>query len=224
MRLLWRDVRFAARSLGRDLRFTGLAVLALALGIGATTAIFSVIDNVLLDPFPYKDSRRMVQFEIHDSSRSGPGGRGGLLIPEFLDYQAQNRVFDRMIASNNLDVLYTNGDGTERFNGQECGPGTFEFLGMAPLLGRSFGPDDYRSDAPLCSCCVIKSGSRASMPTREFSSHLRSQRHAAHAGRHHASALWMGRCRSVGPRTDDPCDRCSCRWTFHKLLLDARLI
>jgi putative ABC transport system permease protein len=148
MNLLWRDVRFAVRSLGRDRRFTALAVVALALGIGATTAIFSIIDNVLLDPFPYADSQRMVQFEIHDSARSEPGGRGALLIPELLDYQAQNHVFDRMIASTQMDVLYANGEGTERFQGQQTGPGTFQFLGLPPLLGRVFGPEDYKPDAP----------------------------------------------------------------------------
>jgi len=148
MNLLWRDIRFAARSLGRDRRFTALAVLALALGIGATTAIFSVIDNVLLDPFPYNDSQRMVQFEIHDSSRSEPGGRGGLLASEVLDYQEQNHVFDRMIAADDADVLYTNGEGTERFQGQLTGPGTFEFLGIPAMMGRVFGPDDYKPGAP----------------------------------------------------------------------------
>ena len=148
MNLLLRDVRFAVRSLGRDSRFTALAIIALALGIGATTAIFSIIDNILLDPFPYADSRRMVQFYIHDTSRSEQGGRGGLLIPEFLDYQAQNHVFDRIIANNDTDVLYTSGEGTERFHGNETGPGTFEFLGMPALLGRSFGPEDYKPGAP----------------------------------------------------------------------------
>ncbi|MGA3025587.1 MAG: ABC transporter permease [Bryobacteraceae bacterium] len=148
MNLLWRDVRFAVRSLGRDRRFSALAVLALALGIGATTAIFSVIDNVLLDPFPYADSRRLVQFLIHDTSRSESGGRGELLIPELLDYQAQNHVFDRMVACSDRDVLYTSGVGTERFHGAETGPGTFEFLGMPALLGRTFGPDDYKPGAP----------------------------------------------------------------------------
>jgi putative ABC transport system permease protein len=148
MSLFWRDLRFAVRGLNRDWRFTALAVLALALGIGATTAIFSIIDNVLLDPFPYADSQHVVQFQIHDTSRSEPGGRQSLLIPEYLDYQAQNHVFDRMIANGDTDILYTNGEGTERFKGTRVTPGTFEFLGMPALLGRAFGPDDYKPGAP----------------------------------------------------------------------------
>ena len=148
MDLLWRDVRFAVRSLGREHRITTLAILALALGIGGTTAIFSIIDNILLDPFPYADSQRMVQFYIHDTTRSDQGGRGGLSVPELHDYLAQNRVFDRAIASTDLDILYTSGEGTERFHGDQTGPGTFEFLGMPALLGRTFGPADYKPDAP----------------------------------------------------------------------------
>ncbi len=111
MGILWRDVRSAIRGLGRDRTFTVLAVAALALGIGATTAIFSVIDNVLLEPFPYADSNRLVTIEIHDSTRSDPGGRTGFLAPEFLDYQEQNHVFDRVVGNNNIDVLYDNGAG-----------------------------------------------------------------------------------------------------------------
>jgi putative ABC transport system permease protein len=148
MNLLWRDVRFAVRGLNRNRRFSALAVVALALGIGATTAIFSIIDNVLLDPFPYADARRIVQFMIHDSARSEQGGRGELLVPELLDYRAQNHIFDRMVACTDMDVLYTNGEGTERFHGGQTGPGTFEFLGIRPLLGRVFGPEDYKPAAP----------------------------------------------------------------------------
>ena len=148
MNLLWRDVRFAIRSLGRDPRFTALSVLALALGIGATTAIFSVIDNILLNPFPYKGSARLVQFEIHDPAGSPNNGRGSFLVSEVLDYQEQNHVFDGIIANNDFDVLYSNNEGSERFQGELTSPGTFEFLGMPPLLGRAFGPADYKPDAP----------------------------------------------------------------------------
>ncbi len=148
MGILLRDVRSAIRGLARDRTFTTLAVAALALGIGATTAIFSVIDNVLLEPFPYADAHRLVTIEIHDSTRSDPGGRTAFLAPEFLDYQEQNHVFDRVVGNANIDVLYDNGAGTEQLNGALVVPNTFQFLGMPALLGRVMGPADFKPGAP----------------------------------------------------------------------------
>jgi putative ABC transport system permease protein len=127
-----------------------LAILALALGIGSVTTIFSVIDNVLLDPFPYKDARRIVTFEIHDLEGGERGGRGYFPIPEFLDYKEQNHVFDRMVGNTSEDVLYTSGEGTERFQGTNVTPNVFDFLGMPALLGRGITPDDGKADtAPV---------------------------------------------------------------------------
>jgi len=74
---LWRDVRYALRSLGRSRGFAAVAIATLGLGIGASTAIFSVIDNVVLEPFPYKDAGRMVFPRIHDTARGQEGERQG---------------------------------------------------------------------------------------------------------------------------------------------------
>jgi len=74
---LGRDVRYALRSLGRSRAFTAVAIATLGLGIGASTAIFSVIDNVLLEPFPYKDPGRMVFLRIRDTARGHEGERQG---------------------------------------------------------------------------------------------------------------------------------------------------
>ena len=148
MNWLWQDLRFGIRSLRKDLGSVILATVALALGIGATTAIFSVIQNVLLDPFPYTDANRLVMVFIHDDSRGGQGGRGGFKIPEFLDYRDQNRVFDRMAGVGQMDVLYDNGQGTEQFVGADVTTNTFSFLGMSPLLGRGITPDDDKAGAP----------------------------------------------------------------------------
>jgi len=125
-----------------------IAVLTLALGIGASTAIFSVIDNILMEPFPYPDAQRYFSVQIHDTERSEPGGRGGYTGPELLDYMEQNHVFDRAIANDQTDVLYRSGEGTERFDGNFVTPGTFEFLGMPALLGRVMQPADYEPGAP----------------------------------------------------------------------------
>jgi putative ABC transport system permease protein len=144
----WQDVRYAGRNLRKGPGFAIVAVVTLALGIGASTAIFSVIENVLMEPFPYPDSQRFVNFDIHDTDQNDPGGRGGYSGPEFLDYVEQNHVFDRAIANAGEDVLYTYGEGTDRFSGALVTPGTFEFLGMPALLGRVMQPADYEPGAP----------------------------------------------------------------------------
>jgi len=144
---IWQDLRYGLRGLRKQPGFTLLAILALALGIGSVTTIFSVIDNVLLDPFPYKDARRIVTFYIRDVERGDRGGRGFFPIPEFLDYQEQNHVFDRVVGDNGEDVLYTSGEGTERFQGVNVTPNVFEFLGMPALLGRGVTPGDGKPGA-----------------------------------------------------------------------------
>ena len=145
---LWQDLHFAARNLKKSPGFAIVAVVTLALGIGASTAIFSVIENVLMEPFPYPDAQHFVSMQIHDTEQNEPGGRGGYSGPEFLDYIAQNRVFDRVIGNDQEDVLYTYGEGTDRFEGCMVTPGTFEFLGMPALVGRVMQPADYEPAAP----------------------------------------------------------------------------
>jgi putative ABC transport system permease protein len=85
MHSVWQDLRYGLRGLHKQPAFTFLAVLTLGLGIGATTTIFSVIQNVLLDPFPYRDPDRVVAFQIREASRSRPGGRTFFQVPEWLD-------------------------------------------------------------------------------------------------------------------------------------------
>jgi len=148
METLGQDVRYALRNLRKTPGFAAIAVLTLALGIGASTAIFSVIDNILMEPFPYPDAQRYFSVQIHDTERSEPGGRAGYTGPEFLEYVEQNHVFDRVIANDQTDVLYRSGEGTQRFDGNYVTPGTFEFLGMPTLLGRVMQPADYEPGAP----------------------------------------------------------------------------
>src|SRR5437899_2913603 len=148
METLGQDVRYALRNLRKTPGFAAIAVLTLALGIGASTAIFSVIDNILMEPFPYPDAQRYFSVQIHDTERSEPGGRAGYTGPEFLEYVEQNHVFDRVIANDQTDVLYRAGEGTQRFDGNFVTPGTFEFLGMPGLLGRVMQPADYEPGAP----------------------------------------------------------------------------
>src|SRR5438270_5526821 len=145
---LWQDLRYGFRGLRKDRGFALLAIFALALGIGATTVIFSVLDNVLLEPFPYKNSDRLANFFIHDSSRADQEGRGEFSVAEYLDFKEQNHVFENVIANRNLDVLYTDQEGTKQFPGGETTADSFEFLGIRPLLGRALVPDDGKAAAP----------------------------------------------------------------------------
>src|SRR5215813_10972055 len=112
---LRQDLRYGARMLLKQPGFTLLAALTLALGIGASTTIFSAIQNILLAPFPYKDAQRIVAIQIHDTSSSRPGGRSGFQTPEFLDYQEQNHVFEDVMGGTGGDVLYNDGAGMEQF-------------------------------------------------------------------------------------------------------------
>jgi putative ABC transport system permease protein len=114
---MWQDFRYGLRSIRNQPAFTTLAVLTLALGIGAATTIFSVIQNVLLDPFPYKDADRVVAIRIHDVTNPQPFGRGGLRTAEFLDYVEQNQVFEDVIGGTFEDVLMTTTEGTEQLGG-----------------------------------------------------------------------------------------------------------
>jgi predicted permease len=144
----WQDLHYAGRNLRKSPGFALVAMITLALGIGASTAIFSIIENVLMEPFPYPDAQHFVAVQIHDTEQNRPGGRGGYSGPEFLDYVQQNHVFDRVIGNDGGDVLYTYGEGTDRFSGGYVTPGTFEFLGMPALVGRVMQPEDYEPGAP----------------------------------------------------------------------------
>src|SRR5215468_2895443 len=148
MQTFWQDLRYGARTLLKQPGFTLIAVLTLALGIGSTTTIFSAIQNILLDPFPYTDAQRVVAIQIHDTSSSRPGGRTFFQASEFLDYQEQNHVFEDVIGGTFGDVLYNSGDGMEQFSGGYVTPNTFSFLGTPAELGRGIAPDDARPGAP----------------------------------------------------------------------------
>ena len=135
------------RGFGKQTGFVVLAVLALGLGIGAATAIFSVVDNVLLDPWPYRKPDRIVSVQIHDLQNGDRGGRGAYTTPEFLDYVRESSVFEEVVGNSITDVLYSTREGTERLQGDNVTSNTFAFLGMAPLLGRALSQDDGKPGA-----------------------------------------------------------------------------
>src|SRR5262245_43268845 len=148
MQTIWQDVRYGWRSFCGQPSFAILAILTLALGIGAATTIFSVIHNVLLDPFPYKDADRVVTVQIRDVSNARPGGRNYFQVPEFLELQEQSHVFEEVIGGTPEDVLQTTEEGTEQFVGGAVTANNFTFLGVQPLMGRGLSQEDVEPGAP----------------------------------------------------------------------------
>lgn len=145
---LWHDLRYSLRTLWKSRGFAVVSIATLGLGIGAATAIFSVVDNVVLTPFPYKGAGRMVFPRIHNTQQAQEGGRQGYTTTEFLEFAEGNHVFDGITAASEELVLYKHGEGTEQFDGAHVTPGTFEFFGMSALYGRVLQPSDYEPGAP----------------------------------------------------------------------------
>ncbi|MGB6429502.1 MAG: ABC transporter permease [Candidatus Acidiferrales bacterium] len=145
---LAKDFRYAARMLLKKRGFTAIAIVTLGIGIGASTAMFSVIDNVLLNPFPYKHGNQIVALGIHDTSDTHVNdSRRYFQGPEFIDYAEQTHSFQEEIGGANEDVLYTSAAGTQQFDGGVVTPNTFDFLGVPAMIGRNPTPDDVKPGA-----------------------------------------------------------------------------
>src|SRR5262245_44760238 len=150
MEELWRDVRFAARTLRKSPGFTLVAVATLALGIGANTAIFSVINAILLRPLPYPQADRLVF--LTEWSEQVP--EMSFSVANLKDVRDQNTVFESLVGFNGANFILsgtgaagsTTGE-AERVNGRQVTSGMFATLGKQPILGRAFGPDEEKPGA-----------------------------------------------------------------------------
>jgi putative ABC transport system permease protein len=145
LRQLPQDIRFGARSFLRTPGFTTLAVLSLALGIMATTAMYSVIHAVVLDPFPYKDVDALMSVKSWNPKQEG--FRTYYTTDEFLEFAERSTIFDGVIASTISDVLWTEDGDPQRLRGNYGTPNTFLVMGVPALVGRTYLPDDARTDA-----------------------------------------------------------------------------
>jgi putative ABC transport system permease protein len=141
------DVRQAIRVARSHAGFTAVAMLTLALGIGSVAIIYSVVRQILLDPFPYAHSDRMVDVVVRDTATSRIL-RGALPASEFLDYQEQSTVFEDVLGTIVESRHYVSDAGADRLDVALVTPNMFTFLGVRPLLGREFGPDDARLSSP----------------------------------------------------------------------------
>jgi putative ABC transport system permease protein len=144
----WQDLRYALRQFQRNPGFALVAIITLALGIGASAAIFSVIDNVLLEPFPYKDAGHILYPRVHGATEGPDEGRQGFSADEYRELVNQNHSFKSVIGTSDDPVLYKHGAGVEWLYGADMTPGSFEFFGMPALHGRPLQPADYKPGAP----------------------------------------------------------------------------
>lgn len=138
------DLKCGYRRLVTRPAFCGAAILTLALGIGAATTIFSVLQNVLLDPAPYMDAKRLAVVQIQDLANARPAGRTTFTASEFLDYQEHITVFQELMGGGREDVVLAGADGTETLSGGFVTPNAFEFLGVPAIAGRGLLPHDGR--------------------------------------------------------------------------------
>ncbi|MBA3438660.1 MAG: ABC transporter permease [Pyrinomonadaceae bacterium] len=140
MRTLLQDIRYGMRMLLKSPGFTLVAVLALALGIGANTAIFSVVNAVLLRPLPYQDADRLVMVWEHNRLRNRP--QNVINPANFLDWQEQSSVFDEMAAFHDFAVNLTGEGEPEQIPGQRASANLFSLLGVQAVVGRTFTHED----------------------------------------------------------------------------------
>jgi putative ABC transport system permease protein len=144
---LLQNLRYAVRTLRKAPGFTALVVLTLALGIGANTAIFSVVNALLLRPLPYQEPDRLVRLYETFPLASGEG-QGSVSVPNFLDWREQTRTFDGLAAYSDGDVNLQGVDRPERLSSVTATANLFSLLGARPRLGRTFVPTDDEPGAP----------------------------------------------------------------------------
>ena len=144
MGTVWQDLRFGLRVLAKQPAFTLVAVVTLALGIGANTAIFSVVNAVLLSPLPFPESHRLV--DLFETFK--PNGFGSVSVPNLRDWQQQNTVFEGIAAYTGGNFNLESGDNPQRLNALRVEAHYFDVLGLRPALGRTFarGEDEAGRD------------------------------------------------------------------------------
>ena len=138
---IWRDVRYAVRSLWRSPGFTVVAVLALAIAIGATTAIYSLVDAVFVKGLPYPESDRLVVL-IGNVKRATRVERRGASYPDFADWRAQSKSFEGMAIATTTSTTLSGGGEPERLTIEAVSAPYFSLLGVAQAQGRTFRPDE----------------------------------------------------------------------------------
>ena len=143
MATFWEDLKYSLRLFRKSPGFTLIAGLALALGIGANTAVFSVVNGVLLRPLPYPEPNRLLM--VYESTPEF--SHGSLAYPNFMDWRRDNHSFTDIAAFRGDDFILTGSGQPEHLNGERASASLFPILGVSPTLGRSFSPEEDREGA-----------------------------------------------------------------------------
>src|SRR5208282_3589331 len=143
MQTVLEDLRYSLRQFRRSPGFTIVAGIALAIGIGANTAIFSVVNGVLLRPLPYPEPGRLMM--VYETSREFT--RSSVAYPNFPDWQRENHSFTDIAAFRGDDFNFTGSGQPEHLSGEYVSAGFLSVLGVNPLLGRNFSLEEDQQDA-----------------------------------------------------------------------------
>ncbi len=141
------DLKYALRMLLKAPAFTAIAVITLALGIGANSAIFSVIDTVMLKPLPFPDPDRVVMVWGHAPASSGGGDRNVHSFPDYVDFRDQSQSFAAIASYTRAGAVLTHGDESLELEGVAINAEIFDTLGVAPFLGRGFTREEDKPGA-----------------------------------------------------------------------------
>ncbi len=139
-----RDVRYAVRVLAKNPMFTSVAVLTLALGIGANTAIFTLLDQVLLRLLPVKEPQQLVLLTMRGRHYGNNWGGNAISYPMYRDFQDHNEIFSGMFCRFPTRVSLTFGGQAERVEAEMVSGTYFSILGVTTALGRTIAPEDDR--------------------------------------------------------------------------------
>jgi putative ABC transport system permease protein len=140
MEPLLRDISYALRTLAKNPGFTAITVLTLALGIGANSAVFSVINAVLLRPLPYPQAERMVY--VWRTDHSDPKREYSMSPPTFIELRSRNQSFDSYFAFNNAILTVTGDNQPEGVSGILASADFWDVVGIAPAIGRGFTAEE----------------------------------------------------------------------------------
>src|SRR2546430_782896 len=145
METFWQDIRHGLRMLLKSPGFSAVAVLSLALGIGANTTIFTVVNAILLHPLPVKDISQVVELDTIDTKTKvgfANAAKLGMSFPNFQDYQKQTEVFSGVSCIVPIALTWSGGAEPRQVNGQIVSANYFDVLGLQPAAGRFFLPDE----------------------------------------------------------------------------------